>query len=63
MKFEDALKAMREGKTVSKKGELFFIDYDDHAEGNVIINKYKDVKRVSAFCSTYLLQEDWEIVE
>ena len=58
MKFEDALKCMREGKKVTIKGyDVFYFVFND---------KIYDVafdKENATFDESELLAEDWEVVD
>ena len=59
MKFEEALKAMREGKKVSLYGRIYRIDETDLvSQGRD--DDYWDIVSISGWD---ILAEDWEIVE
>lgn len=67
MKFEQALKAMREGKYAKFEGETYFID-----DENTLV-KYPDddsdgIRNESVFIDSVLfgdevMSEDWEIID
>lgn len=63
-KFEDALKAMREGKKVRQKcwwdWELFWIE---NGELKCFANPYLDIEILKEFSTDFLFATDWEIVE
>lgn len=67
MVFEDALKAMREGKKVTRKtwkfnlvpDQTIYIDETHHICLSTSINEYEMIK----ILAEWILAEDWEIVK
>lgn len=62
MKFEKALKAMREGKKVKcDDHRLFYIDeWEDICEDNIFIG---EVGYPATFTSCEIMSENWEVID
>lgn len=59
MKFEEALKALRQGKRVRQPCQCYYL-LDDCKDSETIIDAGGDYK---VFSSGEILAEDWEIIE
>lgn len=67
MRFEEALKAMREGKYAKFEGEMYFIDDENtlvkHPDDDIDGFRDESVTVVAVLYGDEIMSDEWEVID